>query len=134
MGGFVTKIRSVAAQVATAAKKAASALWESITRAARAAASYISSMFRAAFDALKRAAAAAARFNVPKEAKIAIAVVGAVAAVLCLLFCFLPGGAMMVAPGGGGLMVLRSAFDANAALYFAVLRVAGPVAAAASLI
>ncbi|CAL4923165.1 unnamed protein product [Urochloa decumbens] len=136
MGGFVSKVRSVAAQAATAVKNAASALWASITGAARAASRYVSALFRAAYEALRRAAA-----KIPKEAKIAIAV----AAGLCLALCFvLPAvlapaagtGAMMLAPGGagGGLMVLRSAFEPNAGLYFNLLHRAGPAVAAASLI
>lgn len=88
--------------------------------------------YRAAASALKRAAAAAARFEIPKGVKIAAGIV--VAAVLALaLGCCMPAGVMMVAPGcGGGVMILRAAFEAFPWLYFMVLRFAGPRAAVAA--
>jgi hypothetical protein len=112
----------------------------SIARAAHAGASFFSTLFRAAasaaasvYETLKRAAAAAATFFNSKKGRI---VAVALAVGLCLAFCFAPAaaGAMMAAPGAGGLMILRSAFEANAALYFGLLHSAGPAAAVASVV
>ncbi|KAG2540091.1 hypothetical protein PVAP13_9NG528200 [Panicum virgatum] len=147
MGGFLSKVRAVAEAAVKAVCDAASALSASIARAARAVARFFSALFRAAasaaasvFEALKRAAAACAAFFNTKKGKVAAAVAVAVAAGLCLGLCFVPAaaggaGAMMLAPGSGGLiMIPRSVFVANAALYFSVLRSAGPAAAAASVV
>ena len=95
---------------------------------------FFSGLFRAAasaaamvYEALKRAAAAAASFFKSKEGKIDAAVAVAVAAGLCLAFCFGPAaagvcGAMMAAPGAGGVtMIPRCVFEANVAQYFGVL-------------
>lgn len=77
--------------------------------------------------------------EIPWEVKAAIAVV-AVAAGLYLALCAANAGApaaaaaaaMMKAPGSGALplAVLRSAFEANPALYLGLLRSVGPLAAA----
>jgi hypothetical protein len=66
---------------------------------------------------------------VTTEAKVTIAVI-CVAAVLCFAFyCAAGAGAMTKAPGCGGTMILRAAFEDNPGLYFSILRAARPAAA-----
>jgi hypothetical protein len=70
---------------------------------------------------------------VTTEAKVTIAVI-CVAAVLCFAFyCAAGAGAMTKAPGCGGTMILRAAFEANPGLYFSILRAARPAATAAAI-
>ncbi|KAM0838463.1 hypothetical protein ACQ4PT_060963 [Festuca glaucescens] len=146
--GFMSWIRTAATNVSSACKAAVaatSAAAGSATRAIGRAVDRVASAASRAYDAVKRAAAAATRrvvkfFQRLSESKVARRILyfvvaamagAAVAAVVFLCVCFLPaGGLMMVGPALGGLMILRLAFAAYPALYFSVLRFAGPAAAA----
>jgi hypothetical protein len=146
--GFMSWIRTAATNVSSAcnaAVAATTAATGSVTRAIGRAVDRVASAASSAYDAVKREAAAATRrvvkfFQRLSESKVArrilyvlaaVMAVAAVAAVVYLCLCFFPAGAMMmIGPGLGGLMILRLVFAAYPALYFSVLRFAGPAVAA----
>jgi hypothetical protein len=146
--GFMSWIRTAATNVSSACNAAVAATTAaagSVTRAIGRAVDRVASAASSAYDAVKREAAAATRrvvkfFQRLSESKVArrilyvlaaVMAVAAVAAVVYLCLCFFPAGAMMmIGPGLGGLMILRLVFAAYPALYFSVLRFAGPAAAA----
>lgn len=145
-----------AKKAAADATSALPAACESAGKAAMAAAAELLEKARKASKAIKKASAAifstsvrkalarGFRFlermlgiEIPFWARVAIAV-GAVAVAVGLFIAALftaagaaGAGAMMIAPGGGGLMMLRWAFVANPGLYFWLLHAVGPAAAVA---
>jgi hypothetical protein len=149
-----TNVSSATAGFIHRAAEATSAAADSVSRAVTRAVDRVSSAAATAYDDVKRAAAAATRrvvkfFKRLSESKVArrwilrVAVallIGAVVAavVYLLTMCFFPTAAastaavavLMVAPGTGGLMILRPLFAALPWLYFFILGAAGPAPAA----
>ncbi|PAN14729.1 hypothetical protein PAHAL_2G441700 [Panicum hallii] len=66
------------------------------------------------------------------SAALAILAVGAVISYFLWPVAAPAAGVMMKAPGAAGFLISRAAFLANPQLYFALLRTAGPAAAAAA--
>lgn len=117
-------------------REALAALLDSISKIA--VAPQVAAQLKALFKSIPSVGEILGFDIIPMEAKVAIAVL-VVAAALCLALYCVPGGvvaagAMMKAPGAGGLLILRAAFEANPCLYFSLLKAAGPAAAVAAFV